>query len=344
MRKLTALAVAAALTVPAAVSAAEIRLPQVYGRFHMSLNHMDNGDESVLNLSNNSSRLGVRGNLDLTEELQAFYQMEAGFDADQGGGNLASRNTFAGLRGAFGAVQAGQFDTPVKNIGSRVDLFGDQVGDNGNIIRYGVGGVHFDQRQRNLIQYTTPSFSGLEAQLAYSTNIGSNTAQDGNDDFSYMAALNYTGVEGLYVGLGYQAYGKDVAGGGEEANIIRLGASYQVDALKLTALLQRASDLNNGGNDVAAYGLGAAYTLGKAVLKAQYYLLDHDAAESNADMVAIGLDYKLAKSFTTYVAYSRIGNDDDSSLVPYRDGINDPLFGAAGRNSQSVSLGAIYNF
>lgn len=344
MRKLTALAVAAALTVPAAVSAAAIDLPQVYGRFHMSLNHMGNGDESVLNLSNNSSRLGVRGNLDLTEELQGFYQMEAGFDADQGGGNLASRNTFAGLRGAFGAVQAGQFDTPVKNIGSRVDLFGDQVGDNGNIIRYGVGGVHFDQRQRNLIQYTTPRFSGLEAQLAYSTNINSGSAQDGNDNFSYMAALNYSGVKDLYVGLGYQRYGEDVAGGGEEAQIIRLGASYQTNALKLTALLQQASDLNKGGHDVAAYGLGAAYSLGKTVLKAQYYLLDHGAAESDADMVSIGLDYKLAKNFTTYATYSRIGNDDNSSLVPYRDGIIDPLDGVVGKSSQGFSLGMIYNF
>src|SRR5690606_38716265 len=124
MRSLTALAVAAVLAAPAIASAQEVKInkPEVYGRLHLSINQMDNGVEDVLNLSSNSSRIGFRGTLDINEGLQAFYQLEAGYDADDGtDGSLASRNTFAGLRGAFGAIQAGQFDTPVKNIGSKVD-------------------------------------------------------------------------------------------------------------------------------------------------------------------------------------------------------------------------------
>jgi predicted porin len=347
MRKLTALVVAAALAAPA-VAPVQVKGPEVYGRLHLSVNQMDNGDTDALNLSSNSSRLGFRGALELSAGLRAFYQIEAGFEADQGGGQLASRNTFAGVRGAFGALQLGQFDTPVKNIGSKVDLFGDQVGDNGNIIRYGVRGDFsnaFDQREKNMIQYSSPKYAGLEAQLAYSTNVTSGSASGDLDEFSYMAVLNYTGVKGLYLALGYQVYGEDVAGGGDKANIIRLGAAYQRGGLKVTGLLQQASDLNNGGNDIAAYGVGAAYTLGKAVLKAQYYLLDHDAADAGADMVSVGIDYKLAKNFTTYAAYSRIGNESNQNLRPYADGIGDALSaGAAGESTQAFGVGVIYNF
>ncbi|HEX5514588.1 MAG TPA: porin [Gammaproteobacteria bacterium] len=352
MRSLTALALAAALAAPAIVSAQEIKVnkPEIYGRLHLSLNQMDNGDEDALNLSSNSSRIGFRGSMDISEGLQAFYQMEAGYNADHGGGQLASRNTFAGLRGVFGEIQAGQFDTPVKNIGSKVDLFSDQVGDNGNIIRYGVrgdlNGYSFDEREKNMIQYTTPGFSGLQAQLAYSTNVNSTKSADGElDQFSYMAALTYTGVKGLYVGLGYQVYGEDaIVAGGDEANIIRLGATYQLGALKLTGLFQQASDLLTG-DDSSAYGVGAAYSLGKTVLKAQYYLLDHDADEKGADMISVGVDYKLAKNFTTYAAYSRIANDANQDLRPYADGISDALgTGTAGKDTQAFGVGVIYNF
>lgn len=347
MRKLTALAFVAALAVPAAVSA-EVQGPEVYGRLHLSINQMDNGDDSVLNLSSNSSRLGFRGALDLSEGLQAFYQMEAGYDADHGGGNLASRNTFAGVRGGFGALQAGQFDTPIKAIGSKVDLFGDQIGDNGNIIRYGVRsdlGDTFDEREKNMIQYTTPSLSGLQAQLAYSTNASSGSAQAEVDDHSYMATLTYTGVQGLYLGLGYQVYGEDVAGGGDEANIIRLGAAYLLGSFKLTGLAQQARNLNNGGNDIAAYGIGGAYTIGKAVLKGQYYMLDHDGNGRGADMISLGVDYKLAKNFTTYVAYSRLANDANQNLRPYADGLSDALSaGTPGEDAQAFGAGAIYSF
>lgn len=298
MRSLTALAVAAALAAPAIASAQEVKInkPEIYGRLHLSVNQMDNGDSDALNLSSNSSRIGFRGTLDINEGLQAFYQMEAGYAADHGGGELASRNTFAGLRGAFGAIQAGQFDTPVKNIGGKVDLFSDQVGDNGNIIRYGIRGdldnYSFDEREKNMIQYTTPKFGGVQAELAYSTNVRSTDSADGDlDEYSYMAALTYTGVKGLYVGL------------------------------------------------------GGAYTLGKTVLKAQYYKLDHDGAELGADMFSVGVDYKLAKNFTTYAAYSRIANDDNQNLRPYADGISDALTaGTAGEDTQAFGVGVIYNF
>lgn len=349
MRRLHALAVAAALVGPTVASAAEIKMPEVYGRLHVSANHMDNGPDSVLNLSDNSSRLGFRGDMELAPGLKAIYQIEAGLSADEGGGELASRNTFLGVSGAFGTLQAGQFDTPVKTIGSKVDLFGDQVGDNGNIIR-GVA-PHFDQREDNMIQYTSPSLSGFQVALAYSTNVDTGSAQDGLDEETYVAALNYTAAKNFYLGLGYQIYGEDASAvTGEESSIIRLGATYQLGDLKLAGLVQQATDVNAGAtpalnDDVLAYGLGAAYALGKVVLKTQYYALDTDEDEGGADMISVGVDYKLTKQFTTYAVYSRISNEDNQNLRPFVDGINDPLdAGAAGETTQGFGVGAIYNF
>jgi predicted porin len=346
-RKVLALAAAAALAAPAVASAAEFTGPKIYGRIHVSLNQMDNGPESVLNLSDNSSRLGVKGDMAIAEGLKAFYQMEAGFEADDGGGELASRNTFIGLAGAFGSLQAGQFDTLIKAIGSKVNLFGDTVGDNGNII----AGIEpdFDQREDNMIQYTTPAVGGMQAGIAYSTNVNSGSASDDADEDSWMAALSYTGVQNLYLGLGYQQYGADAGAGGEKSNIVRLGAQYKMGDLLLSGLVQRAADVEDASgavDDVLAYGLGAAYNLGKLVLKGQYYMLDADN-DAGANMIALGVDYKLAKNFTTYIAYARLNNDDNAALIPYDDGINDeldPVAGSAGETTQGLGVGAIYKF
>src|SRR5690606_3840804 len=47
----------------AVAHAAEVKGPTLYGQLHVSLDHLDNGDDSALNLSSNRSRLGVKGEI-----------------------------------------------------------------------------------------------------------------------------------------------------------------------------------------------------------------------------------------------------------------------------------------
>src|SRR5690554_4127644 len=105
----------------------------VYGRAHVSLDMLDNGAEySELNLSSNSSRLGFKASKAFGD-LTALIQIEQQVDYDSGEAFTSARDTFVGLRGSFGMVRVGQFDTPFKRARGPANLFGDQVGDMRNL-------------------------------------------------------------------------------------------------------------------------------------------------------------------------------------------------------------------
>ncbi len=48
-----------------------------------------------------------------------------------------NRNSFIGLSGNFGTTLVGRHDTPLKLVGRKADLFGDQIGDSRNLITTG---------------------------------------------------------------------------------------------------------------------------------------------------------------------------------------------------------------
>lgn len=328
----SALAVAATL----APVAAQAEGPVVYGRLHLSLNNVDNGEYSELQLSSNASRLGFKGDHDLAEGLKGIYQIESEVVADEGSGTLASRNTFVGLKGSFGTVRTGYFDTPIKSIASSVELFGDQVGDAANIYRRGTS-PDFNQREQNMIGYTSPDLNGFAVDLAYTTNTGTGVCGDGNECTAMIAAVSYK-AKNLYVGLGYESYEADPTG-------LRLGAYYDFGALRVTGLYQQATDVAPADSDTM--GLGVRYTLGQIALKAQYYMLSSDADDSDSALFALGADYKLAKNATLYATYASVSNDDNVALVPYRDGPNlnsGDLAGQPGETASGLGLGIIYNF
>jgi predicted porin len=89
---------------------------QIYGRVNVSFERItiDNStDPTVPNQSNyelvdNSSRIGIRGNKELTRGLKAIFQIESRTKLDDSAGSfLSSRDSFAGLQGGFGTMRAG---------------------------------------------------------------------------------------------------------------------------------------------------------------------------------------------------------------------------------------------
>lgn len=171
-KKLIAVVVSAAAVMPV-LAAADVN---IYGRVHVSTDFLDDGaDYSETNISSNASRLGFKGDHQINPDLKAFFQVEQQINFTTGSGdsdstNFATRDTFVGLAGDFGSVQLGRFDSPFKVARGPANLFGDQVGDMRNLTR--VGNARFDERYDNTVQYTTPSFGGFNAVLAYSVHEG----------------------------------------------------------------------------------------------------------------------------------------------------------------------------
>jgi predicted porin len=142
-------------------------------------------------VTSNSSNIGFRGTEDLGQGQSAWFQLESAVNFDNGtaSGFWASRNSGVGLKGGYGQVLLGQWDSPYKYSTLRLDPTGDTgiasasgiLGGTGSITA-GQGGstfaerASFDRRVANVVQYWTPSWNGFTGRLAYGvgdTNIGS---------------------------------------------------------------------------------------------------------------------------------------------------------------------------
>jgi len=337
-KKLLALAVAGAMAAPLAAQA-EVT---IYGVAHVSVDALDNDasgedERDGLFVSSNSSRIGFKGSEDLGGGLKAIWQIESSVDLAHSGGVLAGRNSFVGLAGGFGAVIAGRHDTPFKIIGRKVDLFADQIGDAQNLTS--VGGIGWDLRPNNVVAYISPTFNGLQAIVAY-------VAEDGGEDTdAYSLNLTYSNGP-LFLGAAYEQHNEGLTtlvGGDDEETGFRLAASYEFGAFKVTGLYQNLSDVGGvSGDDADAWGLGAAYSFGNNVVKAQYYSVDSDAT-GDADMWAIGLDHNFSKSTTAYIAYAQTDNDDDGAYTMEGPG-HGSHFDVVGDKPSGFSIGLIHKF
>lgn len=337
-KKLLALAVAGAMAAPLAAQA-EVT---IYGVAHVSVDALDNdasgpAERDGLFVSSNSSRIGFKGSEDLGGGLKAIWQIESAVDLSDGITGMGGRNSFVGLAGGFGAVIAGKHDTPFKIIGRKVDLFADQIGDAQNLTS--VGGVGWDLRAPNVVAYISPSFNGLQAIVAY-------VAEDGGEDTdAYSLNLTYSNGP-LFLGAAYEQHNEgltDLVGGDDEEKGFRLAASYEFGAFKVTGLYQNLSDVGgDSGKDADVWGLGAAYSFGNNVVKAQYYSADSDV-DGDADMWAIGLDHNFSKSTTAYIAYAQTDNDDDGAYTMEGPG-HGPHFGVVGDKPSGFSIGLIHKF
>lgn len=326
--------------------------PAIYGQFNVSLDRLDNDAESAWNVSSNASRIGIRGDIDIREGLKAIYQVETEIRVDTGSGAWATRDTFLGLRGEFGTVRAGQFDTPVKTIGRRVELFGDQFGDARNLTRVAAGSniARFDERARNSIAYATPMLSGMQLIAHYSTNAAPIPADDpiadqtvGNNDHDLLSLAVHYADSRTFLGLGYETAGNPA--GPDDPSILRFGAYYDiVETLRVNALYQAVSG-TDAAFDQDVYGFGARYRMKAWAFKMQAYRLSGEAVGTDATLFAIGVDHALAKSVMLYLNYAILDNGGVGRLVPWGQGRGDNgLIPAEGETASGISFGAVVGF
>jgi predicted porin len=81
-------------------------------------------DRSVWDVTDNSSRLGVRGSEDLGNGLSAIYQFEFGVDTSNGNNLVSNRPKWVGLKSdSWGSVKLGTQWTPYYNIAGATDQF-----------------------------------------------------------------------------------------------------------------------------------------------------------------------------------------------------------------------------
>lgn len=325
----------AILTSASMTSVADIA---VYGRAHLSVDLLDDGaDYSELNMSSNSSRLGFKASKDY-EGITALIQIEQEIDFSDSGSTFASRDTFLGLKGDFGLVRFGKFDTPFKQARGPANLFGDQVGDMRNITR--VGNARFDERTSNTIHYQTPTFNGMQFNAAYSLHQGDN-ATDGTDDQAISLSATYKSGN-LDAALAYESFSEDASRG--ERDALRLAGGYRLDNLRLVAFYQMA-DHSDDSQDSDVIGLGAEFTVtDKTLVKGQYFVRSAEADDSDSELFTIGVEHKVASDLRFYVNYAMMDNDDAINLAPWNQARTTDVSGAAGETASGLSMGVRFDF
>lgn len=323
-----------------------------YGRAHVSTDYLDDGEDSDLNVSSNSSRIGVRASTDLGNGLKGILQVETQINYDNGNGNLANRDTFVGLEGGFGRVRFGQIDTPLKQIRSAVDLFGDQIGDLRALTRLHsntgapYSGQDFDARFKNGIYYNTPAFGGgFVFNLHYTPEVKETTDLE-DESAAYSTSLTYEAGD-LYLAVAHELWESL-----EDSNAVRLGARYKLNDWTFSGLFQQATIKNledeEEEEDVQAFGVGASYKISSSwVAKGQFYNLNaKDREDGGTNLLAIGADYILSKQFRVLFAYAQADNEDAAAYrITGGGGYGDTsITTATGETASGLSVGFRYDF
>ena len=161
----------AALALPAAAQSAI----ELYGKAHVSLDAIGNGDalagdEPVkkygLLVTSNQSYIGLRGNERLRDRLSAIWQFEQGVDIDDGSWSDEGRDSFVGLEGGLGVLLAGRHVTPYRKLSDELDIFRDTRADHSAVIGAVDGQSLFNERARNIVYYATLSSGVPPARLS----------------------------------------------------------------------------------------------------------------------------------------------------------------------------------
>ena len=189
-KKLIAVAVAGALGAPG-VALAQASTVQIYGTIVMNYNYLDSGGFTPPNAAGTSktktdvvnshdSGLGFKGEESLGGGMTGWFQCESTIDVTGGssasaaGSNWCGRNSAFGMKGGFGNIYVGIWDTPMKiAMGtfrpfSTAGAYGVTMLWNGTQSNAANAGASFTRRQNSLISYATPAMSGMQGWIAYS--------------------------------------------------------------------------------------------------------------------------------------------------------------------------------
>lgn len=263
MKKPLILAVAA-ITLAAGAQAES----KFYGKMNVSVGYDDATE--AFNLTDNASRLGVKGSEDLGAS-KVIYQAEFSKAVD-GSNILGTRDTYLGLSyGDMGTVKMGIMDTPLKKSQGKFDLFNDVV-DIKNVL-------DGETRAANSLNYTTAKMGAV--QVSASVIFGEATGSDG-----YSA--NATFKQGdIYASV---AVDKDIPG--KETQTIRATGIYTMGDMRFGALINNVDKTDTADAELG-FALNASMKMGKNTAKVQFESGDQKAA--GATSLSAGVDHKLAK-------------------------------------------------
>ncbi len=268
-----------------------------YGSFRVSIQYNDpdaSDQSSNWDVTDHSSRIGVRGSEDLGNGLSTIYQLETRVRADEFNGNgdgFTGRLAWVGLNTGFGAVKIGAQWTPYYNVVGITDVFNAD-----SWFRTYQGPF----RQNNALVYETPDSIGFakgEIMLVMDGAQG----KDDIDTYNLGASFNFGPV---YFGATYLS--DEVADQDQWA----IAASFGVADFDISGIYE---DYEDG----KAWQLVGEYDFGTNTLRAAYGQNRRDD-DSNLDEWAVGLEHRLSNRTRVWIEYGDQDEDEGQLSVGMR--------------------------
>jgi len=301
-KKLLIAAVGAALV--AGPMLAAHAAPTVYGKFITGIAAVDNGnsaDGDTLGVTDDSSRLGVKGTEDLGGGLKAVYGMELLYDVDDNTGVNPGRSVSVGLQGSWGTARVGHFQTYYKAIQFPTEIMGDTIAD------FSTNGWQGDVRIPNAIGYRSPNWSGFV--FGVETQRGeTGAATEANP--TTIAASFTSGP--FYIGVGFEDRDNQGATGLDKTN--KVVGTFDIDAFKIIAAFQ-TQDALGGSTEVDTSVIGGQFSFGNNAVMVTFAEHDSTVANGDCEQTSIGFAHKLSKLTTVKAIYSSIDNESAAACA-----------------------------
>jgi len=325
MKKTILASAIAAATFSGAALAQESNLPTVYGNIQYALTYNDVENEAGQKFNglehfDNGTTLGVAHEHEIAPGIKGFLKLELdGFGADEKDSDGANIDeAYIGVQGDnFGKVWVGSDDSLYERnvvlIGNFHEIGSDIFG-------------NYETGEGDLIQYESPSFSGLTLGAAVQVN-GDGEAAGAEKSYPYQLAATYE-VDALKLAF---AMDSNDGSAGDNENSYGLSATYGMDDLTLIGEYQTRKD----NSDI--FGVMGVYTLGANQFALAYQMEDDDVTGDKNDTITIQALHNLSSNMYVYVEGYISSADADKD---YEVG----SFAAEGDERSTLALGAVYYF
>ncbi|KAA0875376.1 porin [Nitrincola tapanii] len=295
----------------------------LYGSFRMILEKQD--QKSML-LNSDSSRLGIKGSVDLgLEDTKGIFQWEQELDLNAGALNsTGGRYAHVGATGSWGTVKAGKLDHAFQLVNAYTEVL------NSDQSRSTLQLRESTRRQGQSLQYVSPKMSGFQLTLD-SVFKGDTDEKDKQVDV-YGMGLAYD-ANNIYAALAYTAAKNTKSGGDYQVDQDAWGAAlgYKIQDLGLRANYLKLDDETGGSNRLSGPGkatfssLAATYDIGQTQLQLEYGYGKRDldaGTNQKGQFTAVGVQQRLGKG-RVYAQYHDFNKElyastGDKFLVGYR--------------------------
>ena len=289
--------IAAAVFATVGTSAFAQSAVTIYGRLNETIERQKIGDDpNTWKMQNNSSRIGFKGSEDLGGGLKAGFQLEHGFNVENGQQSQSAfwaRQSEVNLSGGFGMVRLGNFTSEsYYATADYVSMHNHDTGTSADRLYAYLG------RDTSKVAYRTPSFGGATLEGA--------VTEGGVGQRTYDFAANYDAGP-LHLGAGYQKANPT----DKSADQIAVRALYELGAFTFGGYVQRDKDgYGDGFGNRTTLRLSGMYVIGNAELhlnvgRAGKYSNVTDSAASQA---TLGVNYNLSKRTKVYTFYTKLSD------------------------------------